>query len=74
MATIIEKIDKCWNSTTKIEYNDKITVYRLEKSAKLFSEVSVESWGKDSKDSNKLIIVKRSEYSSIQYETILIVV
>jgi hypothetical protein len=74
MATIIEKINKCWNSTTEIERNDKITVYRLEKPAKLFSEVSGESWGKDSKDSNKLIIVKRSEYSSIQYETILIVV
>jgi hypothetical protein len=74
MATIIEKVNKCWNSTTNIEKNDKITVYRLEKQATLFSQVSIESWGKDSRDSNKLIIVKKSKYSSIQYETILIVV
>ncbi|GET02698.1 hypothetical protein GLOIN_2v1728575 [Rhizophagus clarus] len=27
MVTIIEKVDKCWNTTTKIERHDKITIY-----------------------------------------------
>ena len=67
MATIIEKVNKCWNSTTEIEKNDKVTIYRLEKPATLFGDISGASWIKDS-NSNKLIIVKRSEYSSNRYE------
>lgn len=66
METIIEKVNKCWNSNIEmIKKNDKITIYRLEKPTTLFSQISSASWGKDSKDSNKLIIVKKSEINQL---------
>src|SRR2546429_9489952 len=72
MATIIEKIGKCWNSTIFVQPNDKVTVYRLYKNEILAKNVSTGSWINDTKDSKNIIVVKRGKNSLIQCEAILI--
>jgi hypothetical protein len=71
MSNILERIDGCWNDVDpeNIKSEDKIALYCLKKKEELFSKIPED---KEVKNKNNIMIIKRSEYFSIQYEELLI--